>query len=114
MVFNQLSKEYGLDEVPYIFAETSLRNKAVSDNENNLIRSTLELASAMIGGADAVFTNNYLVDRSTDNSEEISFKQQIVWLTKVSSMYLKMLLTEVTILKILHRLQINHGLYSLK
>ncbi|NIF04992.1 methylmalonyl-CoA mutase [Chryseobacterium sp. Tr-659] len=78
IVFNQLSKEYGLDEVPYIFAETSLRNKAVSDNENNLIRSTLELASAMIGGADAVFTNNYLVDRSTDNSEEISFKQQIV------------------------------------
>ncbi|WP_284461249.1 methylmalonyl-CoA mutase family protein, partial [Chryseobacterium sp.] len=58
IVFNQLSKEYGLDEVPYIFAETSLRNKAVSDNENNLIRSTLELASAMIGGADAVFTNN--------------------------------------------------------
>lgn len=78
MVFNQLSKEYGLDEIPYIFAETSLRNKAVSDNENNLIRSTLELASAMIGGADAVFTNNYLVNRSTDNSEEISFKQQIV------------------------------------
>lgn len=78
IVFNQLSKEYGLDEVPYIFAETSLRNKAVADNENNLIRSTLELASAMIGGADAVFSNNYLVDRSTDNSEEISFKQQIV------------------------------------
>ncbi|MDR6462385.1 methylmalonyl-CoA mutase family protein [Chryseobacterium sediminis] len=78
IVFNQLSKEYGMDEVPYIFAETSMRNKAVSDNENNLIRSTLELASAMIGGADAVFTNNYLVSRSTDNSEEISFKQQIV------------------------------------
>jgi methylmalonyl-CoA mutase len=78
MVFNQLSKEYGLDEIPYIFAETSLRNKAVSDNENNLIRSTLELASAMIGGADAVFSNNYLVDKTTDNSEEISFKQQIV------------------------------------
>jgi methylmalonyl-CoA mutase len=78
MVFNQLSKEYNLDEIPYLFAETSLRNKAVSDSENNLIRSTLELASAMIGGADAVFSNNYLVDRSTENSEEISFKQQIV------------------------------------
>jgi methylmalonyl-CoA mutase len=78
MVFNQLSKEYNLDEIPYIFAETSLRNKAVSDSENNLIRSTLELASAMIGGADAVFSNNYLIDRSTENSEEISFKQQIV------------------------------------
>lgn len=78
MVFNQLSKEYNLDEIPYIFAETSFRNKAIADNENNLIRSTLELAAAMIGGADAVYTNNYLVSRSTDNSEEISFKQQIV------------------------------------
>ncbi|REC76381.1 methylmalonyl-CoA mutase [Chryseobacterium elymi] len=78
IVFNQISKEYGLDETPYIFAETSLRNKAVADSENNLIRSTLELASAMIAGADAVFSNNYLVNRSTDNSEEISFKQQIV------------------------------------
>lgn len=78
IVFNQLSKEYGLHETPYIFAETSLRNKAVADSENNLIRSTLELASAMIAGADAVFSNNYLVNRSTDNSEEISFKQQIV------------------------------------
>ncbi|MDQ0064572.1 methylmalonyl-CoA mutase family protein [Chryseobacterium lathyri] len=78
IVFNQLSKEYGLNEIPYIFAETSLRNKAVADSENNLIRSTLELASAMIAGADAVFSNNYLVNRSTDNSEEISFKQQIV------------------------------------
>ncbi|RQO40752.1 methylmalonyl-CoA mutase [Chryseobacterium sp. KBW03] len=78
IIFNQLSKEYGMDEIPYIFAETSQRNKAIADNENNLIRSTLELASAMIGGADAVFTNNYLVARSTDNSEEISFKQQIV------------------------------------
>jgi len=78
LVFNQLSKEYDLDDIPYIFAETSLRNKAISDNENNLIRSTLELASAMIGGADAVFSTNYLVEKSTDISEEISFKQQIV------------------------------------
>ncbi len=78
LVFNQLSKEYGKDDIPYIFAETSQRNKSVADQENNLIRSSLELASAMIGGADAVFSNNYLVDRSTENSEEISFKQQIV------------------------------------
>ncbi|WP_315057304.1 methylmalonyl-CoA mutase family protein [Chryseobacterium indoltheticum] len=78
LVFNQLSKEYNLGDIPYIFAETSLRNKAISDNENNLIRSTLELASAMIGGADAVYSTNYLVEKSTDISEEISFKQQIV------------------------------------
>lgn len=78
LVFNQLSKEYGLDDIPYIFAETSLRNKSVSDSENNLIRSTLELAAAMIGGADAVFSTNYQIENNTENSEEISFKQQIV------------------------------------
>ena len=78
LVFNQLSKEYGLDDIPYIFAETSLRNKSVSDSENNLIRSTLELAAAMIGGSDAVFSTNYQIENNTENSEEISFKQQIV------------------------------------
>ncbi|MDO5615194.1 MAG: methylmalonyl-CoA mutase family protein, partial [Cruoricaptor ignavus] len=70
--------EYGLDEIPYIYAETSLRNKAKNDEENNIIRSTLELASAMIAGADAVFTNDYKVEKSTELSQEISFKQQIV------------------------------------
>ena len=78
LLFNQLSKEFGLDEIPYIFAETSLRNKVKNDVENNLIRSTLELASAMIGGSDAVFSNNYTIENATDLSEEISFKQQIV------------------------------------
>lgn len=78
LVFNQFSKEYDLNLIPYIFAETSLRNKSVADSENNLIRSTLELASAMIAGADAVYSNNYHIGNSTENSEEISFKQQIV------------------------------------
>lgn len=78
LLFNQLSKEYQLGEIPYIFAETSFRNKAKNDEENNLIRSTLELASAMIGGADAVYTNDYKIETSTELSEEISFKQQIV------------------------------------
>ena len=32
ILFNQLSKEYGMDEIPYIFAETSQRNKAIADN----------------------------------------------------------------------------------
>ena len=78
LLFNQLSKEYDQDEIPYLFAETTLRNKSKNDPENNLIRSTLELSAAMIGGADAVFSNNYLIDNPTELSEEISFKQQIV------------------------------------
>lgn len=78
LIFNEYSKELGLDEVPYIFAETSLRNKTKSDEENNLIRSTLEIASAMIGVADAVFANDFKMHNETELSEEISFKQQIV------------------------------------
>jgi len=77
-LFNQLSKEFEKDLIPYIFAETSFRNKAKNDADNNLIRSTLELASAMIGGADAVFSNNYQLENQTELSKEISFKQQIV------------------------------------
>ncbi|QOW09687.1 methylmalonyl-CoA mutase [Kaistella flava (ex Peng et al. 2021)] len=78
LIFNEFSKEFGLDQIPYIFAETSFRNKAKNDAENNLIRSTLELSAAMIGGADAVFTNDYKIENSDSVSEEISFKQQIV------------------------------------
>lgn len=78
LLFNQFSKEYNLDEIPFIYAETSFRNKSLSDPENNLIRSTLEISAAMIGGADAVFSNDYTIENSTSLSGEISFKQQIV------------------------------------
>ena len=78
MLFNQFSKEFNLDLIPYIFAETSLRNKAKNDEENNLIRSTLEIAATMIAGSDAVFANDFKVQNSTELSEEISFKQQVV------------------------------------
>ncbi len=78
LLFNQFSKEFGLNEIPFIFAETSLRNKSKNDADNNLIRSTLELSAAMIGGADAVFSNDYKIENSNSVSEEISFKQQIV------------------------------------
>ncbi|MGL6038804.1 MAG: methylmalonyl-CoA mutase family protein [Soonwooa sp.] len=77
-LFNQLSKEYGLNVFPYIFAETSFRNKASNDEENNLIRSTLELSAAMIGGADAIFANDFKIKNQTKLSEELSFKQMIV------------------------------------
>ncbi|WP_028121444.1 methylmalonyl-CoA mutase family protein [Epilithonimonas tenax] len=77
-LFNQLSKEFDKDLIPYIFVETSFRNKAANDQDNNLIRSTLELASAMIGGADAVFCNNYKIEDPSELSKEIAFKQQIV------------------------------------
>lgn len=78
ILFNLLSLEFGLDLWPYIFAETSQRNKSQSDPENNLIRSTLELSAAMIGGADAVYSHDFRMANGDSLSREISFKQQIV------------------------------------
>lgn len=78
LVFHEFSKEFDTQLIPYIFAETTLRNKSNLDEENNLIRSTLELSAAMIGSADAVFSNDYKLENQTLLSEEISFKQQIV------------------------------------
>ncbi|MEC5395078.1 methylmalonyl-CoA mutase family protein [Bergeyella sp. RCAD1439] len=78
LAYNQLSKEFGLNEIPYLFVETSMRNKSVYDEENNLIRSTLEVASAMIGGGDAVFSGDFKLKASTALSRETAFKQQIL------------------------------------
>ncbi len=78
LVFAQLAKEFDLQSVPYIFVETSLRNKSKNDPENNLIRSTAELSAAMIGGADAVFSNDFMLENGNSLSSEVSFKQQIV------------------------------------
>ncbi|QDP86447.1 methylmalonyl-CoA mutase [Chryseobacterium sp. SNU WT5] len=78
LLFNQFSKEFELDQIPYVFAENTCRNKSKSDAENNLIRSTLELSATMIGGADAIFSNDYKIENSDSVSQEISFKQQIV------------------------------------
>lgn len=78
LIFNEFTKEYDQDFWPYIFAETSQRNKSKSDSENNLIRSTLELSAAMVAGADAVYSHDFRFEASDDLSREISFKQQIV------------------------------------
>lgn len=78
ILFNTYSKEFGLNEIPYLFTETSLRNKSQNNAENNLIRSTLEISAAMIGGADAVYAKDYQLSQPSDLTAEISFKQQIV------------------------------------
>ena len=75
-----LAAEYSTEAVPYLFAETSLRNKSVADPENNLVRSTVELAAAMVGGADAVYANTFkpVLPEKDALTEEISYKQLII------------------------------------
>lgn len=79
ILLTELQKQFGKAvEIPYLFAETSQRNKTKSNPENNLIRSTLEIAAAMVAGADAVFANNYNISQDTALVREISFKQSVV------------------------------------
>ena len=67
ILFNQLSKEF--DQTAFLhFTETFLESK--NDEENNLIRSTLELP-AMIAGSDAVLYNDFKVQKFNSLSEEI-------------------------------------------
>lgn len=79
LLWDQMMKTYNSQAKPYIFTESSLRNKANLDVENNLIRSTLEAASAIIGGTDALFIHNYS-DWNSENTfaEELSYKQSLV------------------------------------
>ncbi len=78
ILFHNLCLELDCHDIPYLFVESSQRYFAKNDEENNLIRSTLALSAAMIGGADALYSSNYKVSNPNDLSREISFKQQIV------------------------------------
>lgn len=78
ILFHNLCHEFEITQTPYLFVESSTRSFSKNDEENNLIRSTLALSAAMIGGADAVYSSNYKQSLGSDLSQEISFKQQIV------------------------------------
>ncbi|MAP81418.1 MAG: methylmalonyl-CoA mutase [Aequorivita sp.] len=58
-LFATLAKEYGINETCHIIATPSKRNKTLYDYNVNLLRSTTECMSAILGGADAVCNMPY-------------------------------------------------------
>lgn len=59
-IWGQWQRELGLEEKEVrIYAETSLRNKSILDKHNNLIRTTAEAMSAIIGGATEVCVKGF-------------------------------------------------------
>jgi methylmalonyl-CoA mutase len=54
ILFKNLAKAYGKENVPFIHAINSRRNKTVYDPHNNLIRATNEAMSAAMGGVDSM------------------------------------------------------------
>ena len=75
-----LAKEYGVKETCHIIATPSKRNKTLYDYNINLLRSTTECMSAVLGGADTVCNLPYdaIYHKSNEFGERISRNQLLV------------------------------------
>ncbi len=67
-LYNLISMEYGSNVNAIIFAEPSLRNKTLYDYNVNMLRTTTESMSAILGGANTVSNCSY--DAIFHNSNE--------------------------------------------
>ena len=67
LLFNTLAKEYGNDINCQISATPTLRNKTLYDYNVNMLRTTTECMSAILGGADAVANLAYDAIYHKDN-----------------------------------------------
>ncbi|WP_203296597.1 methylmalonyl-CoA mutase subunit beta [Luteirhabdus pelagi] len=79
-VYAVLAKEYGAKEECHILATPSRRNKTLYDYNVNILRTTTECMSAVLGGADAVCNQPYdtLYHKSNEFGERISRNQLLV------------------------------------
>ena len=75
-----LAKEYGLSESCHIIAVPSKRNKTLYDYNVNMLRTTTEAMSAVLGGADTVCNLAYdaLYRKSNEFGERISRNQLLI------------------------------------
>ena len=75
-----LCEEYDLKSEPVIFVTPSLRNKTVYDYNVNMLRTTTECMSAMLGGASTVSNVSYdaIFHKKNEFGERISRNQLLI------------------------------------
>ena len=81
MLVEALLKEYGIKNTPiHIFTKPSLRNKTVYDYNVNMLRTTTECMSAIIGGADTISNLSYdsIYHKSNEFGERIARNQLLI------------------------------------
>ncbi|XLS27858.1 methylmalonyl-CoA mutase subunit beta [Flavobacteriaceae bacterium M23B6Z8] len=80
ILFKTLADAYGLDIKCHILAEPSRRNKTIYDYNTNLLRTTTECMSAVLGGADAICNLPYdaLYHHANDFGDRISKNQLLI------------------------------------
>ena len=67
MLWNTLASEYGISSDCHIIAQPSQRNKTLYDYNINMLRTTTECMSAILGGADTVLNLPYDAIYHKDN-----------------------------------------------
>lgn len=79
-LYSVLATEYGVKETCHIIAMPSKRNKTLYDYNVNLLRSTTECMSAVLGGADTVCNLPYdaIYHKSNEFGERISRNQLLI------------------------------------
>ena len=79
-LYASLAGEYNLPQSCYILAQPTLRNKTLYDYNVNLLRTTTESMSAVLGGADAVcnLAYDHIFHNNNDFGERIARNQLLV------------------------------------
>ncbi|MEN8186844.1 MAG: methylmalonyl-CoA mutase family protein, partial [Bacteroidota bacterium] len=79
-LWDLLLKEYGLEIEANIFSHPTLRNKTLYDYNVNMLRTTSESISAILGGADTISNLSYdsLFHKKNEFGERIARNQLIV------------------------------------
>lgn len=80
LLYSRLASEYGQDEECHILAEPSKRNKTLYDYNVNLLRTTTECMSAILGGADSISNLPYdsLYHKHNDFGVRIARNQLLI------------------------------------
>ena len=66
-LYNLILQEYNTTVIAEVFAEPSLRNKTIYDYNVNMLRTTTESMSAILGGANTISNSSYDVLFHTSN-----------------------------------------------
>ena len=80
ILWDSLLKEYNTDTTAHIFAEPSKRNKTIYDYNVNMLRTTSECMSAILGGANTVSNSSYdkIFHQPNEFGERISRNQLLI------------------------------------
>ena len=80
LLYSLIAKEYNLSQECHIFATPTKRNKTIYDYNVNLLRTTTECMSAIIGGADSIANLPYdaLYHKDNEFGDRIARNQLLV------------------------------------